>query len=621
MLDMLLRLYLFLFIATVSGCATHPETVTVVHSSDTEDYTPVIRSILERYPKGDVTIRFEAGTYDFYPEKAFGEYICVSNNDNGYKRCAFLLDGMRRISIEGCGMKTRFLFHGGIVPFRVVRCEEVLFSGFSLDYDASFVFEGRVIANDPLSRSITLKLHAPEQFEIIDGEPHFKGYDWISPFGENILFDPKTRSPYYSAERYEHNPAFPMHAERLSDSIVRLSGYHAHDLPPIGSVYTDKGPHSTNRRYPGFSFYHTKAISLNDVTIHHTGGMALIAERCCDIACTDYRVMVESGSGRMVSASADATHFVGCGGGIRLASCRFESMLDDATNIHSTYMKVTDRLSEYRFGVRFGHFQQEGYDFAEMGDSLVFVNRADLSEIGCGKVRSVDRVNDDYYLIDTDFDMSAIPDTIQIAVDNRVSDVSVEIIGCTVRYNRARSLLISSPGDVLIEDCDLSSMMAGIRICGDANYWFESGRTRNIIIRNNRFGDMGSGGWSPQAVLQIDPVIPPHSRGRNHYYHSCVRFEGNRVETFDNQIIYALSVDSLVICDNRFIDSKRYPTRYDTLSVIDVQHCRNVVVGANDFSRWKKDATISLTDCPHQRMIGIDIPPVIENPNSYFYEN
>lgn len=55
-------------------------------------------------------------------------------------------------------------------------------------------------------------------------------------------------------------------------------------------------------------------------------------------------------------------------------------------------------------------------------------------------------------------------------------------------------------------------MMAGIRICGDANYWFESGRTRNVVIRNNRFGTMATGGRSPQAVLQIDPVISHDAR-------------------------------------------------------------------------------------------------------------
>ena len=86
-------------------------------------------------------------------------------------------------------------------------------------------------------------------------------------------------------------------------------------------------------------------------------------------------------------------------------------------------------------------------------------------------------------------------------------------------------------------------MMAGIRICGDANYWFESGRTRNVVIRNNRFGTMSTGGRSPQAVLQIDPVISHDARSGGTPYHGCIRFEGNLVESLDNQMILALSVE------------------------------------------------------------------------------
>lgn len=96
-------------------------------------------------------------------------------------------------------------FHGAIVPFRVARCEQIVFEAFTIDCDASFIFEGLVVGNDPRTHSITLRPLDPERFEIRSGEPWFTGYDWASPFGENILFDPGTRSPYYQAEQYEHD--------------------------------------------------------------------------------------------------------------------------------------------------------------------------------------------------------------------------------------------------------------------------------------------------------------------------------------------------------------------------------------------------------------------------------
>lgn len=599
----------------------YPETVTIDFDPGTKDCTPLVLSILADHPCGGITIRFGAGTFDFYPERAAGSYLCISNNDNGYKRCAFLLEKMRHVRIEGAGERTRLRFHGTIVPFRIARCEQIVFEGFTVEYDAPFTFEGLVVGNDPHTRSITLRPLDPEHFEIRGGEPWFTGYDWASPFGENILFDPGTRSPHYRAEQYEHDQKNPLQAERIGDSLIRLSGYSSLKLPPAGSVYTDKGPHSTNRRYPGFSFYRSTGIEVRNVTLHDSGGMALIAENCRDITCSEYRVEVPFQSGRMVSASADATHFVGCSGKIMLRNCRFESMLDDATNIHGVYMTVADRLSGNQFGARFGHFQQEGFDFAGEGDSLVFVNRADLSVLGCGRVEQVEHVNENYYVIRTGFDLNTIPDSVRIAVGNRAADVGVEISGCTVRCNRARSLLISTPGNVCVENCDLSSMMAGIRICGDANYWFESGRTRNVVIRNNRFGTMATGGWSPQAVLQIDPVIPHDARNGKAPYHGCIRFEGNLVETFDHQLIYALSVDSLVIGSNRFVDSRQFEPRFAGLSVIDAQYCRSVTIRDNDFSAWKSERTISLVDCSECRLEGEKLPPIVKNPNPYFYED
>ena len=62
------------------------------------------------------------------------------------------------------------------------------------------------------------------------------------------------------------------------------------------------------------------------------------------------------------------------------------------------------------------------------------------------------------------------------------------------------------------------------------------------MVRGNKLSDLGIGGHNPQAILQIDPVIPKASRGTDFFYHDRIVFTGNTVSTFDNQVIYALSV-------------------------------------------------------------------------------
>ena len=70
MFGMSIRKFIILSALIVSGCEMHPETIAIDFDSGTEDYTPLVRKILAEHPAGEVTIRFGAGTFDFYPEQA-----------------------------------------------------------------------------------------------------------------------------------------------------------------------------------------------------------------------------------------------------------------------------------------------------------------------------------------------------------------------------------------------------------------------------------------------------------------------------------------------------------------------------------------------------------------------
>lgn len=593
------------------------KTVRVAFDAQVEDYTPVVASILAQHPKGRLTLLFDEAVYPFYPEKAASRYVRVSNNDNGDKKIAFDLSGMERVHVSGDS--SLLLFHGGMVPFFLSDSRDVTLSGLVIDYDYPFVLEGRVLASDDENRSFDIEIHPDNRYEVRDGRLLFGGYDWESGLGENIFFNPDTRSPYYSTECYETDPTQPLAAVDLGGRRVRLVGSTARRMPPVGSVLVDKGPHSTNRRYPAVVVQNSASVLLEDVKVQNSGAMALIAEKSRDIVCRNFSTQVRKGSGRMIAASADATHFVNCSGALLLENCLFESMLDDAANIHGTYMKVDEMLSPCRFAASFGHFQQEGFDFAAPGDTLTFTDRKSLLTVGTGVVREVVRESDNRYLITTDYDLTEVSGK-NLAVENVCRGVSVVIRDCTVRYNRARSLLLSTPGDVLVENCHFASMMAGIRICGDANYWYESGAVDRVVIRGNVFRDLGNGGWAPQAVLQIDPVIPQEARAsRESSYHREIVFEDNTVYSFEDQLIYAISTERLLIRGNRFVNSKTYPVRYPGLSVIDTQHCGTVEISGNDFSRWKDGAVISALSCGS--LLNDSGLPVTENPNRYFFQN
>lgn len=410
-----------------------------------------------------------------------------------------------------------------------------------------------------------------------------------------------------------------MGAREIGEGIIEFTRLSARDVPPVGSVWDDKGPTGLNRRFPAMAVLSSKNINIENVHIYRSGGMGLIAEYSENISVKGFSTAAHEGSPRMVTTSADATHFVSCNGKITIENSLFESMLDDAANIHGIYMLVDSVLSSNTLRAHFGHFQQVGDQFADEGDVISFVDKSNLRPVGSGRIRSIDKSDLKAYIIETDFDLGGVADPMNIALENISRGADVTIRNCTVRYNRARSLLLSTYGDVLVEDCDFASQMSGICVSGDANFWYESGRTKNIVIRNNKFTDLAIGANGPQAILQIDPEIPTKTRGNDFHYHNRVVFSGNTVSTFDSQIVYARSVGTLDISDNIFIDSKSYAPLFPGQPVIDVQFCGDVTIKDNDFSKWKPDAEISIHDCVKvENDSGL---PVIDKPNPYRERN
>ena len=86
----------------------------------------------------------------------------------------------------------------------------------------------------------------------------------------------------------------------------------------------------------------SKEILVENVNVHHSSGIALMAQKSENITLHKFNVLLPENSGRLVSSTADATHFLACRGLIKMDSCIFENMLDDATNVHGFYVEVKE---------------------------------------------------------------------------------------------------------------------------------------------------------------------------------------------------------------------------------------------------------------------------------------
>ena len=142
-----------------------------------------------------------------------------------------------------------------------------------------------MVANNEKEKTFDLKIHEANKYQIKDDILYFSGYDWEMGLGENIVYNAKTKSPEYFTSKYEHN--FNKHflkAKDLGNNVVRFSNLAAENVPPVGSIYSDKGPHGKNRNIVGFRVYKsTEKFKLKNIHVYHSGSMTLLLKNRNDL--------------------------------------------------------------------------------------------------------------------------------------------------------------------------------------------------------------------------------------------------------------------------------------------------------------------------------------------------
>ena len=538
------------------------------------DATPMVRAAVERCLRVKASkLLFEPGRYDFWPDRAAERYLFPSNNDEGLKRIAFPLFECQGLEVDGQG--SRFVFHGRVMPFALIEAAGVTLRNFSIDWQRPFHSEGRVAA----SRDDGVDLDFSEEFpyRVEHGQLTFEGEGGEVLDFQNILeFDPRKRETAFLAFD-NYGIGRRCQAQEISARRVRLTAEFTEPRPIPGNVLALM---HRDRLTPAIFVQNSARITLEDVTIHHAGGMGVIAQRSRDLRLRRVRVTPPPGGKRIISTTADATHFVNCRGRVELIDCLFENQMDDPTNVHGIYARVTGRPSDNAVEVRLMHVQQLGVKFLGVGDRLEFLHGDTLITFHEAEVRKVTWLNKEYIVLTFD---EPLPKDLGKGdvVGNLTWSADLTIRDCVARGNRARGFLVSTPGRVLIENNRIHSPGAAILLEGDANHWYEAGPVRDVLIRGNRFEDCNFGVWG-RAAVQITPGIPQVTVD-SVAFHRNVRIEGNTFVAFDKRIVYARCVDGLTIRDNTIEESQAYEPQHANAEPFDTAGCRNVTVIGNRF--------------------------------------
>lgn len=554
------------------------------------DCTPLVAELLGKIDREQpAKIVFKKGIYHFYPDKAVGFYHEITNHDNGFYRFAFPLCKFSQVEIDGQG--SEFIFHGQMIPFLIKESSDINISNLTIDWEVPHYIQGRIVANN--QENSTIDVEVAEKFRVKQqgNRLTFGAEDWEHSFlGDNIVFDPLTKAPVYNTMQYyiPYNENKNIVSEQLLPTVFRLTATFNKQLPPVNSIITFKGTTHFNRTSPAIHLKASKNVILHNITIHHAGGMGVIAEKTENILLDKVDVVLRANSGRMVTTTADATHFCNCKGSLIIENCTFENMLDDATNVHGTCLRIEEIADARTVYASISHFHQYGYDFAQAGDTVQFIRDSTLLPISKNKVLSVSKINDRYYRIQ--FELK-LPDELKAndGIENITWYPETIIRNNVVRNNRARGFLISSGKPVLIENNSISSQMSAILFEGDMNYWFESGAVSDVTIRNNSFVDCSYSGYK-QPVIFINPMMKKHT---DTLYEKNIRIENNSFRSFDSYILDAKSVEGLFFNNNVIEKTNTWLPLWNTMPMINITQSKQVEIMHNTAPGYP-EITISL---------------------------
>ena len=433
-----------------------------------------------------IVLRFQPGTYHFHPKGAAIREYYVSNHDQvASKR---------------------------MLPLALTHSSNCTLKDFSIDHANPQIAQAEIVSNDP-EQGITFRV-APWVNYRITQDSLFETYGegWALRQSAGIAFEKETRRVCYNTS----DIGVPTKGvTEIEPGLLRAPRWKDKRLAP-GTVMALR---TWERPTPGIFLSHNTQTTLKNVTVHYAEGMGLLAQLCEDITLDGFNVCLKGKDDpRYFTTQADATHFSQCKGKITSVNGLYENMMDDAINVHGTYLKILERIDNHTVRGRYMHDQAWGFDWGFAGDSVKFIRTKTMdmekevytiAEIHPHDKPQITGAREFVITFKEELSPSMTPEA-SYGIENLTWTPEVYFAHNTVRHNRARGSLFSTPKRTVVEE-NLFDHTSGtaILLCGDCNGWFETGACRDVLIRKNKFVNALTNLFQfTNAVISIYPEIP-----------------------------------------------------------------------------------------------------------------
>ena len=365
--------------------------------------------------------------------------------------------------------------------------------------------------------------------------------------------------------------------QELERGLVRLHNAKGRQ-PAKGNFLVMR--HSS-RDHAGIFLLRSKDLVLRNIDMFHCGGLGVLAQFSENVHLDRCHVRPNPTKGRHLSGHDDGAQISNCRGMVRIENCEFAGLMDDPINVHGTSVRIIRKIADNQLLCRFMHSMSVGMQWGHKGDRVAFIENESMHTFAQGTVRSFRSVST------TDFELTLdrpLPDGLEEgdALENLTWSPEVEIRNCKFGSCRARGLLVTTPGKVVIEENVFESSGSAILISGDANGWYESGAVRDVLIRGNTFNApcLTNMYQFCEGVISVFPIIPAPEKAAEPF-HRNIRIEDNVFNAFDYPVLYARSVDGLTFSENQIVRSTRYQPYHRRRHMLNLEYCRQVKIVGN----------------------------------------
>jgi len=563
-----------------------------------ENAVPVLKQALEEcMGKKNPVLVFQKGRYDFWPQNAEEREYFESNTDViPLRRCAILIRGMKNLTID-CG-GSDFIYHDRIQPFTIDSSENITIKNVNIDWDIPLTAQAEI--TEVTDSYIDLSINVLESPYIIEnGKMIFTGEGWKSRWNGVMEFDrntgivaPQTGDPGCLGGNWER-----YRAEEITYGKVRLfSDFHR--KPAKGNYLVLR--HSA-RDHAGTFITGSKDISIINMNMYHNAGLGILSQFSENLKFRKVSAVPNPAKNRILSGHDDGFHYSNCKGQIIVDSCSFLHLMDDPINVHGTCVRIIEKKDGKTLVCRFMHGQSIGFVWARTGEKIGFIENDAMNTMATGIAETFKATSP------FEFEISfrdAIPSTVSAgdALENLTWTPDVLIRNSYFGSNRARGILMTTPGKVIIENNIFESSGSAILIAGDANQWYESGAVKDVLIKGNIFRDqcMTSMYQFCEGIISIYPEIPKPEL--NKPYHRNIRIENNEFHPYDYPVLYAKSVDGLTFSGNRLVHSTRFEPFHTRKATFTFERCLNVGISGNSYEGEILGRNVILIDTPRKQV-------------------